>query len=196
MSEIELVMGYAFARQPYNWLERNELGDRPIDILFIGSSAPRRDKALERLQHLADEYRFLCVYTRQDSPLTSHNYRITSSKINCALGQRAKIVLNIHRDWLGYFEWSRMVMQGIWQGACVVSDPCLPNPIFEAGTHYLEESVRHIGELTRWLLATREGREKLETTRLAGYERGMGLGSMRVALAPVLEAFKGLLPNA
>jgi hypothetical protein len=196
MSEVELVMGYAFARQPYNWLERNELADRPIDLLFIGSSAPRRDKALERLQHLADEYRFLCVYTRQDSPLTERNYRATSSEINCGLGQRAKIVLNIHRDWLGYFEWSRMVMQGMWQGACVVSDPCLPNPLFEAGKHYLEENIRHIGELARWLLGTGEGNEKLKMIRLAGYERAMTLGSMHVALAPVLEAFKGLLPNA
>jgi hypothetical protein len=194
VSGIELVKGYPFARQRYDWLERNELGDRPIDLLFVGSSAPRRDNALARLRDLADEYRFLCVYTRQDAPLTSRNYRSTSSEINCALAQRAKIVLNIHRDWLGYFEWSRTVMQGFWQGACVLSDPGLRNPIFEPGVHYLEESVRHIGELARWLLATTEGRETLETTRTAGYRRATVLGSMRVALAPVLNSLKRLLP--
>jgi hypothetical protein len=86
-------------------------------------------------------------------------------------------------------------MQGFWQGACVLSDPGLPNPIFEPGVHYLEESVRHIGELARWLLSTTEGRETLETTRIAGYERATGLGSMRVALTPVLDAFKPLLPR-
>jgi hypothetical protein len=193
ISDIELVKGYDFAYQPYNWLERNELDDRPIDILFVGSSAPRRDKALARMQELSDRYRFVCVYTRQDIPLTERNYRSTSTRINCALAQRAKIVLNIHRDWLGYFEWSRMVLQGFWQGACVVSEPNLPNPTFEAGEHYLEENMRHIGELIRWLLSTAEGRERLNETRLRGYQQARGLGSMEVALAPVLDAFRQMV---
>jgi hypothetical protein len=192
-SKLELLRGYAFAQQPYNWLAKNKVDDRPIDVLFIGNRAPRRDKALAYLQDLSGQFRFMCVYARNDVPLTSRNYPHASSEIGCALGQRSKIVLNIHRDWLGYFEWSRIVLQGFWQGACVVSDPGLPNPIFEAGVHYLEEGMRHIGELTRWLLETKEGREKLETTRMAGYERAVGLGSMRVSLAPVLDAFKGLL---
>ena len=195
ISDIELVRGYGFTYQPYNWLERDDLDDRPIDILFIGSSVPRRDKAMARLQELSDRYRFVCVYTRQDIPLTERNYRSTSTRINCALAQRAKIVLNIHRDWLGYFEWSRMVLQGFWQGACVVSEPNLPNPIFEAGEHYLEENVRHIGELIRWLLSTGEGRQRLNETRLRGYQQARGLGSMEVALAPVLNAFRQLVAS-
>jgi hypothetical protein len=193
ISEIELTKGYRFARQPYNWLDRDRLEDRPIDLLFVGTAAPRRDMALSRLQDLADAHRFLCVCTRQDAPLIGLDYRTTSTDINCALGQRAKIVLNIHRDWLGYFEWSRMVLQGFWQGACVVSDPGLSNPLFEPNVHYFEENLRNIGELLRWLLESAEGRDKLDRTRRAGYERARTLGSMRVVLAPVLEAFAGLL---
>jgi len=193
ISEVELTRGYRFARQPYDWLERDRLEDRPIDLLFVGTATPRRDMALSRLQDLADAHRFLCVCTRQDAPLLSPDYGTTSTDINCALGQRAKIVLNIHRDWLGYFEWSRMVLQGFWQGGCVVSDPGLPNPVFEPGVHYFEENLRNIGELVRWLLETEEGRDQLDRTRRAGYERARTLGSMRVALAPVLDAFAGLL---
>jgi hypothetical protein len=193
ISDVELVKGYDFAYQAYNWRERDDLDDRPIDILFVGSSVPRRDKALARLQELSDTFRFLCIYVRNDAPLTIQNYRHASSQIGCAIGQRAKIVLNIHRDWLGYFEWPRMVLQGIWQGACVVSEPNLPNPIFEAGEHYLEESGRHIGELIRWLLSTTEGRLKLNETRIRGYQQARGLGSMEVALAPVLDAFQQLV---
>jgi len=193
ISEIELTKGYRFARQPHNWLDRDRLEDRPIDLLFVGTAAPRRDMALSRLQDLADAHRFLCVCTRQDAPLIASDYRTTSTDLNCALGQRAKIVLNIHRDWLGYFEWSRMVLPGFWQGACVVSDPGLPNPMFEPNVHYFEENLRNIGELVRWLLESEEGRDKLDRTRRAGYERARTLGSMRVALAPVLEAFAGLL---
>jgi tetratricopeptide (TPR) repeat protein len=62
ISEIELTKGYRFARQPYNWFDRDRLEDRPIDLLFVGSAAPRRDMALSRLQDLADAHRFLCVY--------------------------------------------------------------------------------------------------------------------------------------
>jgi hypothetical protein len=192
-SKLELLRGYAFAQQSYNWLANNRLDDRPIDVLFIGNRAPRRDKALAYVQDLSGQFRFMCVYARNDVPLTIRNYAHASSEIGCALGQRSKIVLNIHRDWLGYFEWSRIVLQGFWQGACVVSDPGLPNPIFEAGVHYLEEDIRHLGELIRWLLDTKDGRDTLQSTRMAAYERVLGLGSMRVALVPVLDAFKRLL---
>jgi hypothetical protein len=193
ISEIELTKGYRFSRQPYNWLDRDRLEDRPIDLLFVGTAAPRRDRALSRLQDLADTHRFVCVCTRQHAPLIGSKYRTTSTEINCALGQRAKIVLNIHRDWLGYFEWSRMVLQGFWQGACVVSDPGLPNPIFAPNVHYFEENLRNIGELVRWMLESEEGHQKLDRTRRAGYERARTLGSMRVALAPVLQGFAALL---
>jgi hypothetical protein len=191
ISEIELTKGYWFARQPYNWLDRDRLEDRPIDLLFIGARVPRRDAALRRLRGLADQHRFWCVYREPAQPFTEQS--AAASEYGWALGQRAKIVLNIHRDWIGYFEWSRMVLQGFWQGACVVSDPGLPNPLFEPNVHYFEANLRNIGELLRWLLESAEGRDKLDRTRRAGYERARTLGSMRVALAPILEEFAALL---
>jgi hypothetical protein len=191
ISEIELTKGYRFARQPYNWLDRDRLEDRPIDLMFVGTASPRRDMVLSRLQEIADAHRFWCVYRKPDEPFVEAGRAATES--SWALAQRAKIVLNIHRDWIGYFEWSRVVLRGFWQGAGVVSDPGLSNPIFEPGVHYLEEDLRHLGELIRWLLETEEGWGKLDRTRRAGYERARTLGSMRVALVPVLEAFAGLL---
>jgi len=156
----------------------------------MGTKASRRDKILEGLLHVVDDLRFMCIYTSNNIPLTPQNYAHAASELGCALGQRAKIVLNIHRDWLGYFEWSRIVLQGIWQGACVVSDPGLPDPTFLAGTHYIAEDSRHIGELIRWLLETEDGRAMLETVRRAGFDRARQLGCMRVTLAPVLAAFE------
>jgi hypothetical protein len=193
ISDIELARGYAFARQPYNWMEQDRLEDRPIDILFVGASSPRRDTALNRLLELTDDYRFLCVYRSTNAPLTAHTHRATSGRINCALAQRSKIVLNLHRDWVGYFEWTRIVLLGFWQGACVVSDPNLPNPIYQAGVHFQEESLRHLGELIRWLLGTPDGRATLDTTRRAAFAQARSLGSSPVALTPVLRAFQSLL---
>jgi hypothetical protein len=191
ISGIPLTKGYAFARQPYNWLARNRLDERPIDLLFIGARAPRRDDTLIRLQELADRHRFWYVYREPSAPFTGQSG--AAAEAGWALAQRAKIVLNLHRDWIGYFEWPRMVLQGFWQGACVVSDPGLSAPIFTSGVHYLEENLRHIGELVRWLLETEDGRDKLDRTRMAAYERASSVGSMHVSLGPVLEALAAAL---
>lgn len=191
ISGIPLTKGYAFAQHPYNWRAQNRLAERPIDLLFIGARAPRRDGPLIRLQALADRHRFWCIYREPSVPFTDGSGAAAES--GWALAQRSKIVLNLHRDWIGYFEWPRMVLQGFWQGACVVSDPGLAAAIFTSGVHYLEENLRHIGELIRWLLEAKEGREKLDRTRMAGYERAASVGSMHVALAPVIEAFAAAL---
>jgi hypothetical protein len=191
--EIGLIRGYDFSQRPYNWVESNRLEDRPIDILFIGPRTARSEGIMPRLRKLSDNFRFICIDTHLIQALTERRHWTISTEIKCALGQRTKIMLNIHHDGLGYFEWSRMVMQGFWQGACVISEPGMPDPIYQSGVHFLEENIDHIGELIAWLLGTREGKEKLDRVRMAGYERACSLGSMRVALSPVLQSFKQLL---
>ncbi|MBV8494712.1 MAG: hypothetical protein JO162_14690 [Alphaproteobacteria bacterium] len=191
ISGIPLAQGYAFARRPYNWLEQNRLDERPIDLLFIGARTPRRNETLVRLQPLVDRHRFWCVCRDPSAPFTATDG--AAREYGWALAQRAKIVLNLHRDWIGSFEWPRMVMQGFWQGACVVSDPGQAAPLFAPGIHYLEENLRHIGELVRWLLEAEEGREKLDRIRNAGYHQACSVGSMHIALGPVLEAFVAAL---
>jgi hypothetical protein len=193
VSDIDLIRGYDFARKRHNWRENDSLDTRPIDILFIGAGSPRRDKALARLLELTDDYRFLCVYRQLSAPLTTRQETATSARINCALGQRTKIVLNIYRDWIGYFDFSRAVQYGFWQGAAVVTDPSLPHPIYQPNVHFLQESTRHMGELIRWLLETRDGRLTLDKTRHAAFAQASGLGSMNVAMTPVLGALKALL---
>jgi hypothetical protein len=193
ISHIGLVRGYKFSKDAYDWQKRDAQSDRPIDVLFVGARTPYRDKSLIRLEGISEVCRFVCAYREATKPFTLVDGNVPAAEANWALSQRAKIVLNLHRDWIGYFEWSRMTLRGFWQGACVVTDPGLPNPVFEAGVHYLEESSRHLSELIRWLLQTEDGRRRLDSTRHAGYQRAKTLGSMRVALVPVLEGFGRLL---
>ena len=188
MSDIELAQGYDFAHSRDAMPE-----DRPIDILFVGASGPRRDKVLASLLDLTDDYRFACIYKPAGAPLTLSNQRASSGRINSALAQRSKIVLNIYRDWLGYFDWSRILQQGLWQGACVVSDPGMPHPIYRPGEHFLEEPTRHLRELIRWLLSAPDGRATRESTQRAGFARARELGAMRVVLLPVLDELQRLL---
>jgi hypothetical protein len=188
VSQIDVIRGYEFSRRRYDWTEQSDLSDRPIDILFIGTGCERRLSAIERIRELTDEYRFVCIYTQQSSPLNGENYRTTSPEINCALAQRSKVVLNLHRDWIGYFEWSRMVMQGFWQGACVVSDPGLSDPLFDSGRHFLEENVRHIPDLLRWLLGTPDGQAKMNQVGAAAHDRARSSAARAGMLLPMLKA--------
>ena len=192
VSDIGLIKGYKFSKEKFDWEAQNTLSARPIDALFIGARTPYREKTLSRLADLSSACRFVCVVRDALKPFTAEANG-AAVEMNWALSQRAKIVLNLHRDWTGYFEWSRMVLRGFWQGACVVSDRGLANPIFDAGVHYLEESPRHLFELVNWLLSTEDGRTKLETTARLGYERATTAGAMPIALSPVLGAFCRLL---
>lgn len=193
ISHIEVARGYEFSRTKFNWLDHDGIVSRPIDILFIGTGSPRRDRAMERLRELTDKHRFVCIYTQQTSPLIPSKYRTTSTEINCALAQRSKITLSIHRDWLGYFEWSRMVLQGFWQGTCVVSDPSLPHPLFYAGEHLLEENVRHLPELLHWLLETREGRTRMNEVSIAAHTHARSPATNAAMLVPMLSSLQALL---
>ena len=193
VSEVELVRGYEFSKSRFDWTKHKGLSDRPIDIIFVGAESERRLKAIERLRELTDKYRFVCVYSRHNSPIYGGSYGASSPEINCALAQRSKIVLNVHRDWIGYFEWSRIVMRGFWQGACVVSDPCLPDPVFSAGRYFLEENSRHLPELIRWLLGTAEGRAKMDEVAAAGYDRARSPAARTAMLVPMLSSLRDLV---
>lgn len=192
VSHIEIIRGYEFSRK-LRLTKAPVLHERPLDILFVGTGCERRLKAMQRLRDLTDRYRFLCVYTNQTSPLTAGTYRTTSPEINCALAQRSKIVLNIHRDWIGYFEWSRMAMQGFWQSACVVSDPSLADPVFRPSEHFLEENARHLPELLDWLLGTEDGRKKMEGIAKAGHEHAKSLPARAAMLIPMLTALRSVV---
>jgi hypothetical protein len=192
VSHVELVRGYKFSRDKFDWTKHIGLSDRPIDVLFVGTGCERRLRAIESLRELTDRYRFLCVYTHQSSPLNNTNYQTRNVGLRNAeaLAQRSKIVLNVHRDWIGYFQWPRMVMQGFWQGACVVSDPGLPDPIFSSGTHFLEENIRHLPELLHWLLGTPDGRTKMDEIAAAGHRQAVRPATKAAMLAPMLDALR------
>jgi glycosyltransferase involved in cell wall biosynthesis len=197
-SQIEHLRGYVFSRRAFDWTQHPGLAERPIDILFIGTGSERRLKAIESLRELTDKYRFVCIYTHQTSPLNeaSKQTRNVGLRNPRALAQRSKIILNVHRDWVGYFEWPRMVMQGFWQGACVVSDPCFPDPFFISGTHFLEEATRHLPELLHWLLGTPDGRSKMNEIAAAGHRRAISHEARAAMLAPMLTALHEVVGGA
>ena len=139
---------------------------RPIDISFFGFESPRRHTFFARhASSLADYETFLYCRRQIGAPIKEDEGALT--RIAAHVSAHSKITLNVHREEFGYFEWHRIVRLGLATGSAVVSEPCLPNPHFKPGVHYLEESARQIPNLLAWLLRSTEGQQKAEEVRTA-----------------------------
>ena len=156
-------------------LQTLEWAKRPIDICFFGGESPRRQIALARYAEPFARFATY-IYCRgqnrgpilRDDPLT---------RIAGFVSSRSRISLNLHRDEFPYFEWHRIVRQGMRSGSVVVSDPCLPHPVWKPGIHFVEENIRHIPNVIDWLLNSEDGRTKAEDIRKNVVERLTGGGN-------------------
>lgn len=130
---------------------------RPIDVLFLGTLTPRRSKALARLAPALARYRcFIHAPTGSGKPLAGGRTDLGIQE-SLLLARNARIVLNIHRDEFPYFEWHRVMMIGVEQGAVVLSEPCLPSPGVEPGRHFMAATLDEMPDMLGRLLGTCEG---------------------------------------
>jgi hypothetical protein len=140
---------------------------RPIDVCFFGTASRSREVFFAKNARFLSDYQAFLYYRKFMGPLKADGRDGILSRIGGHVTAHSKIALNIHRDELGFFEWHRLVKQGMVGGAVVVTEPCLPHPVFKPGTHFLEESARHIPDLIEWLIKTKEGGEKAAAIQAA-----------------------------
>jgi len=160
---------------------------RPIDLLFLGSTSPKREKHLAAFAPKLARLNTFIYATRMTRPLTGEASPTASPEVTAALLQRSKILLNIHRDEYTYFEWWRL-MQAFWNRTLVVTEPCFPHPIYKPGIHYLEEAPRHMLHLVEWLVRTPEGQAKAEEIRARAHADFTTLSTARSAALELLGA--------
>jgi hypothetical protein len=141
--------------------------ERPIDVCFFGTASRSREVFFSKNARFLSDYQAFLYYRKFMGPLKADGRDGILSRIGSHVTAHSKIALNIHRDELGFFEWHRLVKQGMLGGAVVVTEPCLPHPVFKAGTHFLEETPRHIPDLIEWLTKTTEGGEKAAAIQAA-----------------------------
>lgn len=138
---------------------------RPIDVVFIGSESPLRESFLATSAPFFASLSCFIHYVRLRSKPILASGPDTRPSLNRYVYRRSKIAINIHQGGVPYFEWHRMVMQAMWQGTLVLSEPCLPHPVFKPGIHYLEEHASRIPDLIRWILETPRGHTMAEEVR-------------------------------
>ena len=150
------------ARQTGSSLTR--FAGRPIDVSFFGGLSRHRERFFARTAPFFSDYKTVIYCRRGGGPLIRSP---RSDMLGAArhVAFHSKVVLNIHREEFGFFEWHRIVRLGMEAGAVVVSEPCLPHPDFKPGTHYFEESGRHIQNLVEWLVKSPEGLAEAERVR-------------------------------
>jgi len=136
---------------------------RPYDILFVGVSNHRRDHVLGELSGYLTRWPCFIHCPQLSGPLQPDNPNALSVRELNELASRSKIMLNIHRDSVSYFEWHRIVLTGIANGSVVVTETCHSNQYLKAGVHYLECAIEDMGEFLQFLLETDEGQRKLES---------------------------------
>ncbi|SIQ48857.1 hypothetical protein SAMN05880590_104320 [Rhizobium sp. RU35A] len=146
------------------------LSTRPIDVFFIGYLSQRRSGIFERFATRLSKWRCHFVLTDGDRPLVSGDNAILESEATIGLVQRSKIVLNLHQSDEPFFEWHRIVLQGIWQRALVVSEPLALQSKFLSGTHFLEAPLDELADLIDWLLETEAGMQTAEKIRMRAFD--------------------------
>jgi len=160
------------------------LAERPIDIFFIGYLSPRRAGILERMAERLSRWRCHFVLTDADSPKVRGKTAVLDTEAAIGLAQRAKIVLNLHQSDEPFFEWHRIVLQGIWQRAAVITEPVAMQAHFHAGEHFLEAPIDELADLIDWALGSGPGMATLERIRARAHEHL----SARVRLDETLRA--------
>jgi hypothetical protein len=157
------------------------LHSRPIDLVFMASRSPIRDDFMKRHVVSIGQLKNVLLYRQVGSTVPvpyADDDLITS--VNDFIHRRSKILLNIHRDNLGYFEVHRFATQGFWNLTTVVTNKCVPHPNFTANEHYFEEATDRIPKLVHWLIKTPEGRREAEEMRWRAINRCIDSGSARL----------------
>ncbi|MDQ2761076.1 MAG: glycosyltransferase family 2 protein [Actinomycetota bacterium] len=139
--------------------------ERPVDVVYMGSVAERRDRLLASYADtLSPREVRLLVPPLAPKAQRRPDYLLEEEKWHCL--RSAKTILNLHRQKRAYFEWAR-VLESVANGCVVVSEHSADASPLIAGEHYLSGSPENLALLASGLL---EDSERLAAIRLGAYE--------------------------
>ena len=148
---------------------RTSIAARPIDLLFVGHISPRRERFFAEAAHLLSRYRCYLHLSSADVPVISGRTTHLDTATVIGLAQRSKIVLNLHHGRDRYFEWHRIVLQGLWQRSLVITETCGTGLPFRSGVDFVEAPLEDIPERIEHYLSG-NGRSEADAIAQHGYE--------------------------
>ncbi|AOW48503.1 CgeB family protein [Acetobacter ascendens] len=136
------------------------IAERDIDVSFFGNASRKREKFFSRSVAFFSNYQSFFYYRKADGPIPSSGVYDILSRLPRYVAENSKVALNIHRDDNCFFEWHRIVKQGMASGTIVVTEECFPHPLYKEGEHFLAETPRHMPNLIEWLIQTEDGQKE------------------------------------
>lgn len=175
-----------YSRYWDRWL-RDESIERLTDVIHLGTEEPRRLRALASYASTLARHRTRILLPPVAPKPQERPDFLTSSAKWLAL-RDSKVLLNIHRQELGYFEWIR-VLEAVCNGCVVVSESSRDSAPLVAGEHFLAGRVETLGLLADSLLRNPERAAEL---RLAAYDYARETLSMRSQAGRLLDVAQEL----
>ncbi|HEX3818198.1 MAG TPA: glycosyltransferase [Chthoniobacterales bacterium] len=109
---------------------------RGIEIAFLGSLTPRREKFFAEHAHFFSQHRCHLRFV----PLHFAKTEVTRSYLSVArrneLLEDTQILLNLHYSEQRYFEWHRMLI-GLANGCCIITETCAGYGPLVPGKHFV-----------------------------------------------------------
>ncbi|MGB0872767.1 MAG: glycosyltransferase family 2 protein [Solirubrobacterales bacterium] len=124
---------------------------RPIDVLHLGSRSPKRELALSQGASWLHKRDCRLVIGDDTAPLTEENPEWVGADAKWNMLGRSKILLNIHRDTVQYFEWLRVV-QSICNGCVVLTETSTDTAPLVVGEHFRAGPASKLGMAADLLL--------------------------------------------
>jgi hypothetical protein len=152
------------------------LAVRPIDMVFFGSPTMKRQAFYAAAASRFAQYHCYFHFSDHTQPLLAGQTTHMNTATVAGLVQRSKILLNIHRDTDTYFEWQRIVMQGL----------CSPAPPFRPGIDYVEAPLAEIPERVEYYLTDPLGRQEAQAIAAEGHRTLTRDCRMKDVLAPLI----------
>jgi Glycosyl transferase family 2 len=140
--------------------------ERPVELVVLAGATPRR---LTALAHCAPQ--LVGRSTELHLPESMVPHRAGSALFHSGSAKwdllcRSKLMMNIHRSELGYFEWQRAI-EAMVNGCVLLSEHSLGFEPLIPGEHFVSASLDNLGVALDGLL---DDDERLERMRRSAYE--------------------------
>lgn len=135
---------------------------RPTDLVFLGASTKRREAILASVAELVWEYSSDIRLFEFDRPMNVAREHFVAGPDKHELLASARILLNIHRGDVPYFEWVR-VLEAVVNGALVITELSTDYGPFVPGEHFVTAPVDLLAAQTSSILQDEELRLELVT---------------------------------
>jgi|GEM_PF-3584354 len=155
LSPEQLQLGYSEA-----WDGRDGVAEREIDVLFLGRSSERRERALAGYADLLERFRCEIVLADPSVPNAHEGPSFVTGENKRRLLARSKVLLNLHAEEGSGFEWLRAA-EAISSGCAIVSEHAPDLEPLRPGTDILTGSLDSLGYLAAWVAEDDERRAEL-----------------------------------